>query len=136
MRTSFNSPAIATAPIEGGYITKTREVTIKNLLHPEIGGYFLDGFHNNGCTSSLVDANEVKPLVVSCLELLPADKLRIMFGAYSPVTTLELISIGIDLFDNSYAYLATSKHCALTFAFNEKDNSTTNQYDLDLAEER
>lgn len=108
-------------------------MTIKNLLHPEIGGYFLDGFHNNGKTASLVNVDEVKSLVVGCLEVLPADKLRIMFGAYSPVTLLELISVGIDLFDNSYAYLATSNNCALTFGFEDKSFSA---FDLDLADER
>lgn len=113
---------------------KTREYTIQNLLHPQISGYFLDGFHSNGKTAALIDLAEVRPLVSGCLELLPADKLRCMFGAYSPVSTLELIALGVDVFDNSYAYVATINNCALTFAF-EVDAVAT-AFDLHLADER
>lgn len=113
---------------------KTREYTIENLLHPKIGGYFLDGFHSNGKTAALIDLTEVRPIVSGCLERLPEEKLRVMFGAYSPVTTLELIALGIDLFDNSYAYVATINNCALTFSFDINESKTN--YDLDLADEK
>lgn len=114
---------------------KTREFTIENLLHPKVGGYFLDGFHSNGKTAALLNLTEVKPIVSRCLELLPTDKLRIMFGAYSPLATLELIALGIDLFDNSYAYVATINNCALTFSSDVNAKGDT-PYDLDLADEK
>lgn len=136
------------APIEGGYIARTREVTIQNLQkhHADIGGYVLDGFHNNGGTATLLSATELNDLVTSCITVLPADKLRCMFGAYNPATVLQLCATGVDLFDNSYAYLATKNACALTFALDEEENvegealgektESDPAFDRDLADER
>lgn len=85
-------------------------------------------------------------LVSGCVNSLPADKLRIAFGAYAPATLLRLVAAGVDLFDNSYAYLATRNACALTFAVDDDVNVSVTEnekiavdrlrrpYDLDLGE--
>lgn len=76
-------------------------------------------------------------VVSKCIELLPPDKVRFMLGAYNPVTMLELIDIGIDVFDGSYTYLATVNSCALTFNFNVEQSSQIDvSFDIDLSADR
>lgn len=53
-----------------------------------------------------------------------------MFGAYSPALTIELVQLGIDVFDTTYAYLAASNNLALTFNF---DVDTETDVDLQFA---
>lgn len=122
------------APIEGGFNVLSRETMIRHMQQPEVGGYFLDGFHTNGSTATTLQIDTIETIVKRCMELLPANKLKIMMGAYTPVTTLQLIQLGIDLFDNSYAYLATKNDCALTFRHSLDDESST--YDLDVSDEK
>lgn len=40
-----------------------------------------------------------------------------MLGAYSPSIIVRLVKLGIDVFDTTYAYLATTSNQALTFNF-------------------
>lgn len=121
-----------TAPIEGGYNIKSRELAIADMLQPEVDGYFLDGFHSNGVSATSVRIDGIREIVSRCMELLPAEKLKMMLGAYSPLTTLQLISMGVDVFDNSYAYLSSVNNCALTFSVNAEAVSST--FDLDLSD--
>lgn len=121
-----------TAPIEGGYNIKSRELMIANMLQPEIDGYFLDGFHSNGVSATDVRIDSIRSIVNRCVELLPTEKMKMMLGAYSPLTTLHLISMGVDVFDNSYAYLSSINNCALTFSLN--DESVSSVFDMDLSD--
>lgn len=127
------------APIEGGYSTLYREATIQRMNEYEnqdiIGGYFLDGFHNNGEKAIQVDANKVCDIVQKCSSLLPTDKLKIMLGAYSPTLIIKLVQLGVDLFDTTYAFLATSKNQALTFNFTVDKHTTHDlQFAIDLSD--
>lgn len=116
------------------------------LQHPEIGGFVLDGFHSNGTTAALLANDKLYTLVGECVRLLPADRVRIAFGAYAPATVLRLCAEGVDLFDNSYAYLATKNAFALTFDIDVPDGEgaadadskqhTVGVYDVDLRDER
>lgn len=126
------------APVEGGYSPQYRETSIKLLNEYEnqniIGGYFLDGFHSNGESAKILDASKVCDIVKTCTVLLPANKLKIMLGAYSPSLIIQLIQLGVDVFDSTYVYLATSANQALTFDF---DVNTTNQrssFAIDLSD--
>lgn len=124
------------APIEGGYSLKHREEFIKEILvdNSEIDGYFLDGFHSNGSTATCLQINDIKDVVQKCNELLPADKFKVMFGPYNPVVMLQLIQLGVDVFDSSYCYLATNHKCAFTFDFNMESPSETTEFDMDLSD--
>lgn len=51
--------------------------------------------------------------------LLPVKKLKVCPGSWNPATVLSLIELGIDIFDSSYAYLATEKKKALVFLYEE-----------------
>lgn len=86
-----------------------------------IGGYFIDGFHSNGESAIKVNTSAVCDIVRKCIELLPQNKLKVMFGAYTPKMILELVQLNVDLFDTTYAYLVASEHKALTFNFHLDD---------------
>lgn len=126
------------APIEGGYSMKYREEFIKELLvyDSDIDGYFLDGLHNNGTSATSLQIDNIKDIVHRCNELLPVDKFKVMFGSYNPVVMLQLIQLGVDVFDSSYCYLATKHNCALTFNFDSSATVETNKFDMDLSDPR
>lgn len=106
-----------------------REDYIKYLhdYETQIGGYFLDGFHGGGDSASSVDAEKVKDVISKCAPLLKEDKMRCMLGAYTPLLIIELVRLGIDVFDTSYAYLATQNNQALVFNFDTKETANTSQ---------
>lgn len=117
------------APVEGGYNEEYRQRSIKLLNDYEnqeiIGGYFLDGFHSSGETAKQLDALKVCKIVEKCAAMLPVNKIKIMLGAYSPTLVIQLIQLGVDVFDTTYAYLSTSINQALTFTFDV--NCSTNE---------
>ncbi|XP_067613430.1 queuine tRNA-ribosyltransferase accessory subunit 2 [Eurosta solidaginis] len=110
-------------PIVGGYSTFARSDSIKHAKakgdqHSFVGGYIFEGFHNYGLSATEVDANELTTIMKHCLNELPIDKPKMLPGAYTPPVILELIELGVDIFDTTYAYFAASNHKALTFNFN------------------
>ncbi len=117
---------------------KYREEFIKEIMvnNSDIDGYFLDGFHNNGTTATSLQINNIKDIVQKCNELLPADKFKVMFGPYNPVVMLQLIQLGVDVFDSSYCYLATKHNCALTFGYDVETTSDAVEFDMDLSDPR
>lgn len=50
---------------------------------------------------------------------LPKEKLRVVHGAWNPVTLLQLVAAGFDMFDASLPYVSTERGSAFTFSFNE-----------------
>lgn len=86
-----------------------------------ISGYFLDGFHRNGHEAAELDTVALKDIVKYTLSMLPENKMRLMFGGYLPQTTLELISLGIDIFDTSFVNIATNMNRAIVFNFDLKN---------------
>ncbi|XP_016933227.3 queuine tRNA-ribosyltransferase accessory subunit 2 [Drosophila suzukii] len=108
------------APIVGGYCTFARTQSIKHVREQpagSYGGYILEGFHTNGLTATTLESSKLLSIVEHCIKQLEEDKPRIMTGAYTPLTVVELISQGIDVFDTSYAYCASLNFKALTFGF-------------------
>lgn len=116
------------APVEGGFSKEYRKEAIKVLNAYEkqdtIGGYFLDGFHLNSGSASDVDHEKVAAIVAYCNELLPEQKLKVMFGAYTPALIIQLVRLGVDVFDTTFAYLTTTKKQALTFNFDIVENAS------------
>ncbi|KAH8375553.1 hypothetical protein KR200_002486 [Drosophila serrata] len=108
------------APIVGGYNTFARTQSIKHAREQpadSYGGYILEGFHTNGLTATTLDTSKLLPIVEHCVRQLEEDKPRMVPGAFTPLTTLELIEQGMDIFDTSYAYCASLNFKALTFSF-------------------
>lgn len=47
------------------------------------------------------------------------DRLRVLMGSWNPSTILDLVDLGIDVFDSSYPFLVTESMRALTFLCDE-----------------
>lgn len=128
------------APIVGGYSIDAREESIRNMEAHEnqIGGYFLDGFHNGAESATEVSSKKVKEIVAKCTALLKEDKLRCILGAYTPLLTVELVQLGIDVFDTSYVYIATQSNKALVFRCDVDANNTetTSELTIDLTDDK
>ncbi|CAG9799320.1 unnamed protein product [Chironomus riparius] len=106
--------------VEGGYSEHERRKSVDHIKqHDEkIIGYFIDGLHRNGHDAVSLDSIKVNEIVKYTLSILPHDKIKIMLGAFLPNQVLELVSIGIDVFDSSFAILVSKMNRALTFNFN------------------
>lgn len=126
------------APVEGGYNAQYRETSIKQLNEYDnqeiIGGYFLDGFHSNGESARHLDSSKICEIVQKCNTLLPPNKLKVMLGAYSPTLVIQLIQLGVDVFDSTYVYLATSANQALTFCFDVNAAGQESKFAIDLSD--
>lgn len=57
-----------------------------------------------------------------------------MFGAYSPTSVIQFIQLGVDVFDSTYVYLATSTNQALTFSFDVNTAGQDKQFAIDLSD--
>lgn len=138
MRTLIRSLFSVLAPVEGGYSLKYREKFINEVLGDKSAydGYFLDGLHSNGTTATSLHIDNIKDIVQRCNELLPVDKFRVMLGPYNPVVLMQLVNLGVDVFDSSYCYIATKHNCALTFSFGMEANSEGSEFDMDLSDPR
>lgn len=53
--------------------------------------------------------------------LLPVEKLKVSMGCWNPLTVLDLVELGIDVFDTSYPYVITENLEALTFLCDHQD---------------
>lgn len=124
------------ASLEGGFLKEEREKMIQNISEhfDDVGGFFFDGFHTNGQEAIMITPKLISEIVSSSIKKLPTDKLRMMSGAYSPSTVLELVSVGVDVFDSSFAYIFTKNNFALTFNFDV--TKPVNEASLDLSDSK
>ncbi|ALC43411.1 CG3434 [Drosophila busckii] len=110
------------APLVGGYSTYARTQSIQHARKQpseSYGGYIFEGFHTNGLAATNLKSEQLLPIVEHCMQQLETDKPRFMPGAFTPPLTLELIRLGADVFDTSYAYLAAANYKALTFNYDK-----------------
>lgn len=56
-------------------------------------------------------------------------------GCWNPVTVLDLIELGVDVFDSSYPYVITEQSQALTFMC-DHDICENDQCKMSIAEKR
>ncbi|XP_058460573.1 queuine tRNA-ribosyltransferase accessory subunit 2 isoform X2 [Malaya genurostris] len=127
------------APLVGGYNSDIRKKYYQFLseLDQDFSGYLLTGFHSNGSSATNVDLNPLLEVVSDQCEILPIEKPRFAFGAFNPLTILQLICRGVDIFDTSYAYLKTQQNRALVFSFNIDDNDVEERdTELDMKDPR
>lgn len=100
------------ATIEGGYDLKTRLMSAKQTALRPVTGYVLEGFHPGGFEVSL-NIEEIRPILIEVMKLLPKDKPKAFFGPFPPDTMFELIKLGVDIFDTSYATCLSEKGIAM-----------------------
>ncbi|XP_043248264.1 queuine tRNA-ribosyltransferase accessory subunit 2 isoform X1 [Colletes gigas] len=109
--------------IEGGYDIETRTMSINDLKDKPIIGYVIDGLHNNGPNVQNISLEQIKEIMKHTASLLPIEKLKVSLGCWNPLTVLDLIELGVDIFDTSYPYIAVENSEGLTFLC---DHSTCN----------
>ncbi|KAJ8974602.1 hypothetical protein NQ317_019347 [Molorchus minor] len=119
------------APIAGGYCLKSRERCIEAVLANEsdVGGFLIDGLHNNGPEVEFLPFVEVKDVVEHVIKKLPPEKLCSVQGCWNPVSVLKLVQLGVDMFDTSYCRILTERSAAMTFpidSIEETDNFEIN----------
>ncbi|XP_015182893.1 PREDICTED: queuine tRNA-ribosyltransferase subunit QTRTD1 homolog [Polistes dominula] len=101
--------------VEGGYDLQIRKESVEYLIDKPLAGFVIDGLHQNGPDVKDIQLKQIKNVIEHTINLLPADKLRVSLGCWNPLVTLELINLGIDIFDSSYPYIITERSEALTF---------------------
>ncbi len=79
--------------IQGGFYKDLREVAVKNILSLGFQGVTLGGL------SIGEDKNLTKEFVDYTVSLLPEDKPRYLMGVGDPISILEYVRLGVDMFD-------------------------------------
>lgn len=127
------------AAVEGGYSKDARKDMLSFLATHEndIDGYFLDGLHLNGVSATkLMEDSTVSDKLYEildfCMKSLPESKPKFIFGPYPPPMILQFVKRGIDIFDTSYAYLATQSSHALLF---DVEGGRSGEFAIDLSQE-
>ncbi|XP_050422310.1 queuine tRNA-ribosyltransferase accessory subunit 2 isoform X2 [Adelges cooleyi] len=105
------------APIQGGYNIEERIRSAQFLSGFDVLGYMFDGFANDGTSTEFIPSDVVQSVINETIAHLPNDKMRIMFGAWTPDVIIDLINSGMDLFDTTLPYLVTERECALVFDY-------------------
>lgn len=129
---SINTPLIAS--VQGGFSEYERKKSIEHLrkFDDKIFGYFLDGFHRNGHEAAVLDQSAFKQIVKSTVSILPEDKMKLMLGCYLPHVVLELVGMGIDVFDSSFVNLVTNRNRAMVFNFDLENPTAKTFPEIDL----
>nr|CAG4640977.1 EOG090X08JG [Eulimnadia texana] len=120
-----NTPVIAS--VEGGYSARERLRCIKSLKSYNFSAYVLDGFHTGGNAAETLSTEQTVLVLEEILPELPEASPRVFPGAVSPATVLELVSLGIDVFDTSFPFLVTERGGALIFPNSLEAKSSSSQ---------
>lgn len=92
----------------------------------ECDGFFLDGFHSSGSDGLKVDiSGELAPILKDVISVLPEEKPRIWMGMCDPKMLLDLVSLGVDMFESSFAFNAAQNGQALDFKNSLKEPSAS-----------
>ncbi|KAL1921776.1 uncharacterized protein VTP21DRAFT_10418 [Calcarisporiella thermophila] len=116
----------------GSQFVEERRKSAKEIASRNVQGFVMHGSKLGRTIKERMD------LLKTSIECLPEEKPRLVYGLGSPVDVLIGISLGIDLFDTSYAFQMTTKGHALTFVFETHLNlksQTPNTSTINLWEE-
>jgi len=97
------------ASVQGGYDMKARRASVNQVAkRTGVDGYFLDGFHLNHTDSNREGImEEMRPLLAEVLSALPREAPKLYHGFCTPVNVVELVLMGVDMFESSFPiYLA------------------------------
>jgi len=109
------------APIQGGYNVQERIRSATFLSeYNEILGFLFDGFFTDGLTVEDITSDLIIPVIDKTMERLPNDKMKIIFGGWTPSLIIDLVNSGMDMFDSTFPYLSTQRNSALVFDYNLK----------------
>ena len=131
------------AAVQGGLDVSARKFSAAETAKRPVAGFLLDGFHLNGEMAENLCWPEVKEAFLETVQLLPAEKPRFYFGAATPDIVFDLLSAGVDVFDNSYPNIVTERESALVFPNSFKPNAiydkncpvTKSKFELSMRDE-
>lgn len=104
------------AAVEGGYDEKGRRASARQVAtRTRVDGYFLDGFHLNGEDALKTNMDDLRPILKETLRHLPGDQPKLYLGLCRPDRILDLVSMGVDMFDTSYAIHLSDTDRAFVF---------------------
>ncbi|XP_067009590.2 queuine tRNA-ribosyltransferase accessory subunit 2 [Anabrus simplex] len=101
--------------VEGGYSDFTRKACAKEISQSPVSGFVIDGLHCNGPEVENLSFEDVKTVIENTLKYLPEDKFRVVQGCWNPEVVLDLVELGIDVFDSSYPFVVSERGSALVF---------------------
>jgi len=112
--------------VQGGVDSAPRRRTARETsAHPDIEGFLLDGFDGGPGAPPPDSAAVLRTLATDVLPHLSGEsKPRVYLGSAPPPLVLDLISLGVDVFDSSYVNRLSEQGVALTFNFNVPNSST------------
>lgn len=131
---ALKSKAILGA-IEGGYNIEARKDSIEDVKDQPLDGYIIDGLHTNGPDVQNITLEQIEQVITYTIKSLPPEKLKVSLGCWNPVTVLELVNLGVDVFDTTYAFIATENSQALIFLC-DHESCSNKEHVLSVAEER
>lgn len=121
------------ASIEGGFSQPARLESTKLCLEKgdEVSGFVIEGLTDSTALKSFDGEDEkylktVTPIIVEVLKQLPPSKPRALFGPLSPEFIWHFASLGIDLFDSSYACSLAESGQALLVEIKDEDGTGKN----------
>lgn len=123
------------AAIEGGYNLEARKDSIEFTKDQPLDGFVIEGLHNNGPDVQNITLEQIEQVVKCTTQLLPAEKLKVSLGCWNPAVVLELVNLGVDVFDTSYVFITTENSQALIFLCDHESCNNTGHL-LSVAEER
>jgi queuine tRNA-ribosyltransferase subunit QTRTD1 len=113
------------AAVEGGFCIDERLRSARETAKKPVNGFSIEGFHSFGPEVEQFDITEISDILTTTLAELPADKPRLLPGAYTPIDVLRAVRLGIDIFDSSYPYVVTGRGGALVFSHDVSSTSSS-----------
>lgn len=99
--------------IVGGYDLRSRLISCSLVSEKEVDGYVIEGLHDYDSHKSQVLLPEAHSIIEQVLHNLPVNAPKAIFGCLKPETMFQLMKLGIDIFDSSYATALTDSGKAL-----------------------
>lgn len=123
--------------VVGGFDLKSRLISAKDLSERQVDGFVLEGFHDYDPENSKVLHPDAYVIMRQIMEHLPKEAPKALFGCLKPETMFQLMKMGVDIFDSSYATMLTEKGQALLISISDcPDSGISVQSDLlDLSRE-
>ena len=100
--------------LEGGESIPYRQKCAKEIIKRNVDGYVLSGLD--------VIGPEWMDVLKGTLEYLQDEKIKIMFGLFTPIEVVKAMLVGIHLFDSVICSITAERGCALNFNFDLKTN--------------
>lgn len=105
------------AAVQGGTDLYLRKHCANLCGTRNVQGFLIDGLCLDEEATEHLDFEEVKGILENTTPYLPADRVRLVQGPWSPLNIVKLIQHGVDLFDSTLPAILADRGCAFTFQY-------------------